>query len=581
MTGRLIENTKEGTWEILLDNASEVLQRSFGDEEVAQVIVKNMKDEYKQHGLHVKTSGIVTLKAYITSKTPGVGAFTYKYDYEIADIETTNVNAKTRASIDGEELECMTPSADPPMWIYTKSNETNRWFYNYKFRIYVHVVRSSNGDGLSKTIASDIVTSLNKYYSGTHVSFTLLGSDYIDNNTYYLMTSSKEDAEALFKNNSRDDAIEIYVISNGAYLNAAGSAQGIPSTAYYVNNEYYKESTLAHEMGHCLGLWHTHHGTYHEDDTGIPEFVNGTNSAWAGDYIVDTPADPNKWSGGKYAGGDLTDANGDKYNPDPTNLMSYNMKVYRTKFTTNQIERIHDFIQNTPELKQRCIISSLTVSGPKLFYNPTEYSVDVPDSYNVTWTVKCETFTSKTKPTITTYTASGRTFTLSNKISDAVSQRYTLTADIVDDYGNSFQCSKKVYRVIPNFTTGTFKWSSESTGGGGFVGTLTSNGYTQNTVKVYQGGSLFFSYKDACGLESDQSSDFNFGLYGNYNFSKVTGSNNGYQHTGSVGGKATLSVTIGEQNRVIPLTISVLKTSVYVIEEQDSISISSHEAATF
>lgn len=326
-------------------------------------------------------------------------------------------------------------------------------------------------------------------------------------------------------------------------------------------------------MGHCLGLYHTHHGTYPESKDGIPELVNGDNGDFAGDFVKDTPADPWCWLNGEYAGGTaLRDANGDVYNPEPKNIMSYSWNANQNYFSPLQIQRIHDFIEETPALQKVCVMTSAPISGPRLFYEPTEYSIDVPDTYTVNWTIKCETFSSQTKSHITTYTAIGKSFTLSNKVSDAISQRYTLTANVIDDKGNSFQCSKIVYRVIPNFTTGTFKWSSESTGGG-FVGALATNSYTSNTVKVYNGGYHFFSYIDACGLKSEQSSDFSFELNGNYNFSKIIGSNNGYQHTGASGGKATLSVIIGSQLKVIPLTINILKTNVYDEEEQDSISI--------
>lgn len=50
------------------------------------------------------------------------------------------------------------------------------------------------------------------------------------------------------------------------------------------------ETTVSHEIGHCLGLYHTHHGTFSAEG-GTPELVNSSNSATAGDYIIDTSAD--------------------------------------------------------------------------------------------------------------------------------------------------------------------------------------------------------------------------------------------------------------------------------------------------
>jgi hypothetical protein len=81
-------------------------------------------------------------------------------------------------------------------------------------------------------------------------------------------------------------------------------------------------NTLAHEIGHCLGLVHTH------DYLVEPELVNGANCSTAGDMLCDTPADPNLSLPGlvqlpcAYVG-TVTDANGDLYTPLLNNVMSY------------------------------------------------------------------------------------------------------------------------------------------------------------------------------------------------------------------------------------------------------------------
>ena len=81
-------------------------------------------------------------------------------------------------------------------------------------------------------------------------------------------------------------------------------------------------NTLAHEIGHCLGLMHTH------DFLTEPELVNGSNCSTGGDMLCDTPADPGLYLPGlveqpcTYVG-TLTDANGDQYAPLLNNLMSY------------------------------------------------------------------------------------------------------------------------------------------------------------------------------------------------------------------------------------------------------------------
>ncbi len=81
-------------------------------------------------------------------------------------------------------------------------------------------------------------------------------------------------------------------------------------------------NTLAHEIGHMLGLSHTHDGVFE------PELVDGSNCTIGGDMLCDTPADPNLATPGyviapcQYVG-TITDANGDLYTPMLNNVMSY------------------------------------------------------------------------------------------------------------------------------------------------------------------------------------------------------------------------------------------------------------------
>ncbi|MGE0020104.1 MAG: M43 family zinc metalloprotease [Draconibacterium sp.] len=132
-------------------------------------------------------------------------------------------------------------------------------------------------------------------------------------------------------------------------------ADDIPSTALIVHGDYYNTTTLPHEMGHCLGLYHTHHGTVNEgggDINQCPELVDGSNSIVCGDYVQDTPADPNQWSSSSCAyTGTGTDANGEQYSPDASNLMSYAYNPCRNLFSELQISRLKDFIDNTTILQ--------------------------------------------------------------------------------------------------------------------------------------------------------------------------------------------------------------------------------------
>ena len=109
-------------------------------------------------------------------------------------------------------------------------------------------------------------------------------------------------------------------------------------------------------MGHFFNLLHTHESRYGY------ELVNGSNCENAGDLCCDTPADPGLSSTNMdynchYIGW-ATDANGDSYEPDPRNIMSYAVKDCRDSFTPDQYMRIREaaFLSNRQTLCNHCTI---------------------------------------------------------------------------------------------------------------------------------------------------------------------------------------------------------------------------------
>jgi len=113
---------------------------------------------------------------------------------------------------------------------------------------------------------------------------------------------------------------------------------------------------LAHELAHILGMPHTD-GSYGPP---IAELVDGSNCAFAGDMICDTPADPGLYQPGlvdpvtcTYIG-TLTDANGDTYAPLLNNIMAAGFCV-KDSFTPGQglvmryvLENTFQYLLHTP-----------------------------------------------------------------------------------------------------------------------------------------------------------------------------------------------------------------------------------------
>ena len=193
------------------------------------------------------------------------------------------------------------PCFRPPLWFFDPQTR-NMNLNDYCINVFVHVVRSSSGSGYNKELVSqNVIRNLNEYYKDAYISFRLVGDEYIDSD--YFNRIPGNDCEQLFNTNGHTDALDVYVLSSGLGLSlssndgyAAGIARAIPSTACILNGSYYNLSSLPHEVGHCLGLYHTHHGTCWRESSGCSELVDGSNSSTCGDYIEDTPADPCLWS---------------------------------------------------------------------------------------------------------------------------------------------------------------------------------------------------------------------------------------------------------------------------------------------
>jgi len=289
--------------------------------------------------------------------------------------------------------ECITPAPLPPQWIFNQGTKSTSASLTpvYTLNTFIHIVRSSTGQGLSSSINSAIINSLNTNYQLAGIQFSLIGFEYINNDNFYGTLTGKE--SQLFATNTHCNSIDIYVLGTSTIwtINGngiAGSAQSIPSKELIIHGNYYNTSSLPHEMGHCLGLYHTHHGTVNEQGGDInqcAELVNGSNSTVCGDYISDTPADPNQWSSSScsYIGSGV-DGNGAHYTPSLTNLMSYAYKPCRTSFSSFQQERMRDFIDNT-QLLQNVLLSSISGSSD-ICSSTATFTVDmVPAGATVIW----------------------------------------------------------------------------------------------------------------------------------------------------------------------------------------------------
>ncbi|SNT15242.1 Por secretion system C-terminal sorting domain-containing protein [Ekhidna lutea] len=212
-----------------------------------------------------------------------------------------------------------------------------------RLAIKAHIIRKSDGTGgLSESQLTSALEKVNNFYGNAGLEFFLFGDiDYVDNDEFYDFNSDSEQALA----NERDvpNTINIYfantVTSGSDPLCGYAYFPGNPDRILMDNSCTVNGTTLSHEIGHYLTLYHTHGKT---NNGTTDELVDGSNCETAGDDVCDTPADPNltgKVNSNCQYTGNLRDTNGDLYQPNTENVMSYAPQDCRRIFSTGQYSR--------------------------------------------------------------------------------------------------------------------------------------------------------------------------------------------------------------------------------------------------
>lgn len=246
--------------------------------------------------------------------------------------------------------------------------------------VHIHLIRESNGNSaLTLAQIQAELDSVNYYYNNAGLIFIeCIAAEMIDEDTMYNYESSFHQSE-LLTNHQTANVLNLY-FANTVSLNqtaVCGYAwyPGGPDAAFISGSCATNGSTLAHEIGHYMGLMHTHGGS-------SDELVDGSNCSSEGDMICDTPADPGLSglvdTACMYTGTAL-DANNQPYQPDPTNIMSYSRKVCRTGFSPMQYAMINATYWSDRTYLQ-CISTDVTEAeqiDSKVFPNPAQNEIRV------------------------------------------------------------------------------------------------------------------------------------------------------------------------------------------------------------
>ena len=265
----------------------------------------------------------------------------------------------------------------------------------------------------------NLVAHTNMLYSesshGLHpIQFDFVGLEDFD----YGMVTNKEYMEQGFKGPwHKSDMINVYILPRNNFapcgratwpwLEDQGIELNLLCLIYSFNGEH---SILAHELGHMFGLIHTHEGNPRE--SGYYPYLelvtrdpSRGNCEEAGDFLCDTPADPClsrenvtvdcenceqvqcSYTGYDSEGEELAfDEEGNPYEPDVYNIMSYTPDECMRSFTQGQSKRMHNAIEWSKEVED---VKTEIVSDVIAYPNPSKGPINI--TFNV-WKKNYEVF---------------------------------------------------------------------------------------------------------------------------------------------------------------------------------------------
>lgn len=202
--------------------------------------------------------------------------------------------------------------------------------------LFMHIIVVDNTPTSTPGQLQVMVDEANQYFAPVNMHFTICGFDYVflgPNQSGWgpgFMTF-------LQNNYYHDGYINVYTTD---YIPFAGGVATFPSPGspdmIIITGDFFvpavtdhdRGGVLAHELGHIFSLVHTFSNM--AGPVATDELVDGSNCSIAGDFICDTPADPGLTavpnrvdSLCNYTDTIYTDANGDLFQPDTRNIMSF------------------------------------------------------------------------------------------------------------------------------------------------------------------------------------------------------------------------------------------------------------------
>ena len=371
----------------------------------------------------------------------------------------------------------------------------------------VHII--TNDDGSGGIDISDVISELNEvntYFENSFVEFYVCDEvNYINSSSLYDFDSDTQ--QDLLFSNHQENILNVYFVNDISF--GSGGACGytyLPGNT----NQYYDAvvmdndcttsqsgTTLTHEMGHHLNLIHTHGP---QNGTLTDELVNGTNCSVAGDLLCDTPADPQLGYSNvndvnclySESGPPTTDAQGNLFDPDTSNIMSYAPQECTNTITDQQYARMY---AGYHAFKNYYACPSLNVS-----FISEQTAIDCGEQLLVDFS------DNSTNSSAWEWDVNG------DDVIDYTTQNFSHTYESPGSYDVSLKISngsETITKVFPNyisFEANLFETSKI------YLNVSVKNGVNQNTWEFKDGsGDVLYSggpYETASGVDETYSHEF-------------------------------------------------------------------------
>ena len=342
---------------------------------------------------------------------------------------------------------------------------TNNLCVNVAFRIF----RNNDGtNGYDVTKIPAILNNLNQVFNPHNITINQLGTyDFIDNSNY-------NNNAAAISIPQIDNAINIYLVTD--YSTPGEAFYGINTTTRVIVEKsalLNTDNVLAHEIGHCLNLKHTHKGSYNDSSSApcygfnatLAENPSITNDDTRGDFVPDTPAD--KYVTENSCIPTTLNWNLSLYNPDKSNIMSYWLNA-KDHFTTGQGIRMRDAIENAAYLQPfRSYECSAKIIGPRKLcllrnqngiYSVSGTTFTTPPTYNWSVNGKLQINGASTNPTVNISYFEGGNSSTSSIVT------VTMNGTIVKTKTIRTNCWFGLFRI-----SGVYDWISKDYGDMGLI----------------------------------------------------------------------------------------------------------------